>query len=115
MRHCSKIFVSSSLSLNTWAQLVPGLVTEGGQHSETLAMQVQIRNLRDVSCSFVVIGRPITYSSSYSQADDTSLSGIKIQQVSLLSPKWLLQSRGAFLAGTSWWAFRGAFLTIQDS
>ena len=67
VRHCTKVFVSSSLSLQAWVQRVPGPVTS----SEALSVQLQMRNLRD--------------------ADDTSLSGIEIRQVALLSDRWHLR------------------------
>ncbi|XP_059351867.1 trafficking protein particle complex subunit 8-like isoform X1 [Daphnia carinata] len=75
LRHCSKIFVSSSLSLAAWVQRVPS----GEDRTETLAAQLQVRNLRD--------------------ADDTSLSGIEISQVALLSNRWLLRPQQSTIPG----------------
>lgn len=48
LRHCSKIFVSSSLNLGASVQTVPS----GEDRAETLAVQLQVRNLRDVNQSF---------------------------------------------------------------
>lgn len=49
LRHSSKIFVSSSLNVNTLLQYSPSAVHHPQDtFSETLSAQVEIRNLRDV-------------------------------------------------------------------
>ena len=61
LRHCSKIFVSPSLSLTAWQQRVPGIVGRSSDGAptwtETLVFQAQVRNLKDVRTSIV---RPTT-------------------------------------------------------
>lgn len=95
LRHCSKIFVSSSLSLGAWIQRVPS----GEDRAETLAVQLQVRNLRDVRTNLRHFKR-IKINSCFIKADDTSLSGIEVYQVALLSDRWRLRQSQSTLPGS---------------
>lgn len=86
------------MSLGAWVQRVPS----GEDRTETLAVQLQVRNLRDViQLNFTkqLILKKIILGYICLQADDTSLSGIEVSQVALLSNRWHLRSDQSTIPG----------------